>query len=145
MHKATSGVEFSLNKVMYRQTDGVAVGSPLGLVLANIFVGFYEQRLPLDDSTVILLYKRYVDDTFSLNISVDYSQKFLTMLNSLHPALQFSWEQEQDGRLPFLDNWVTFNLLVNQQIAPPNTVRQHLPDGIPDGTHFRRVNRRLIW
>ena len=27
---------------MYRQTDGVEVGSPLGQVLANIFVGYYE-------------------------------------------------------------------------------------------------------
>ena len=33
---ATSGVEFSFNDIMYKQTDGVAMGSPLGPALANI-------------------------------------------------------------------------------------------------------------
>ena len=35
---ATSSVEFSFNNTMYKQTDGVAMGSPLGPDLANIFV-----------------------------------------------------------------------------------------------------------
>ena len=41
----TSGVEFSFNDIIYKQTDGVAMGSPLGPVLANIFVRFYEEKL----------------------------------------------------------------------------------------------------
>ena len=43
LRKVTTGVEFSFDGVMYRQTDGVAMGSPLGPVLANIFVGFHEE------------------------------------------------------------------------------------------------------
>ena len=39
---ATSGVAFSFNNTMYRQTDGIAMSSPLGPVLANIFVGYNE-------------------------------------------------------------------------------------------------------
>ena len=42
---ATQRVEFSLNNQMYKQLDGVAMGSPLGPPLANIFVGFHESRL----------------------------------------------------------------------------------------------------
>ena len=38
MQTATSSVEFSFNDSMYRQTDDVAMGSPLGPALANIFV-----------------------------------------------------------------------------------------------------------
>lgn len=34
---ATERVEFSFNSVMLRQIDGVAMGSPLGPVLANIY------------------------------------------------------------------------------------------------------------
>ena len=45
MRIATRGVEFSFNNFMYKQIDGVAMGSPLGPALANIFVGFYEQKL----------------------------------------------------------------------------------------------------
>ena len=36
MLMVTSGVEFSFDDIMYRQIDGVAMGSPLGPVLANI-------------------------------------------------------------------------------------------------------------
>ena len=45
MKSATSGVEFNFNDIMYKQTDGVAIGSPLGPALTNIFVGFYEEKL----------------------------------------------------------------------------------------------------
>ena len=42
MHLATSSVEFSFNNNMHRQIDGVAMSSPLGPALANIFVGYQE-------------------------------------------------------------------------------------------------------
>ena len=40
MKSATSSDDF-----MYKQTDGVAMRSPLGPALAHIFVGYYEEKL----------------------------------------------------------------------------------------------------
>ena len=45
MKSATSSVEFSFNNTMYKQTDGVAMESPLAPALANIFVVHYEKKL----------------------------------------------------------------------------------------------------
>ena len=43
----TKSVSFSFNETMFRQIEGVSMGSPLGPILANIFVGFHERR-PFD-------------------------------------------------------------------------------------------------
>ena len=65
MEAATRSVEFSFNNEMYQQKDGVAMGSPLGPALANIFVGFHEERL-FDYDQKPGVYFRYVDDTYTL-------------------------------------------------------------------------------
>ena len=64
MQTATSSVEFSFNNIMHRQIDGVAMDSPLGPSLANIFVGYYEALL-FKRVNKPLMYYRYVDDTFA--------------------------------------------------------------------------------
>ena len=52
MRLATEEVEFSFNNTLYRQIDGIAMGSPLGPTLANIFMGYLEYRiLPEFDSS----------------------------------------------------------------------------------------------
>ena len=63
MRLATSSTEFSINEQMYCQKDGVAMGSPLGPILANIFMGFLEMKY-MKDNKKPLLYYRYVDDCF---------------------------------------------------------------------------------
>lgn len=65
MQFATMSVEFSFNNFMYRQIDGVAMCSPLGPALANIFAGFYESSLFTYDNAPSMC-RRYVDDTSCL-------------------------------------------------------------------------------
>ena len=102
LQKCTVGVEFSFNNLMYRQVDGVAMGSPLGPILANVFLGYCETRIAPDEWPE--LYRRYVDDTFSLfSGGKAEALKFLARLNSLHPSLQFTMESEDEGKLPFMD------------------------------------------
>ena len=51
--------EFSFNFYIYKQIDGVAMGSPLGSILANIFVGYFEPMLfykfPISKDHIVLL------------------------------------------------------------------------------------------
>ena len=99
--KATTEVEFSFNDTMYRQVDGVAMGSPLGPILANVFVGYCEDAV--EDDQWPLYYDRFVDDTFSIFTSEEKSVEFFNTLNNLHPSLRFTVECEKDGVLPFMD------------------------------------------
>ena len=99
---ATRGVEFSFNNQMYKQLDGVAMGSPLGPALANIFVGFHESRL-FNNTIKPGVYFRYVDDTFVIFGSELECDRFHVNLNQLHPALNFTVEKEQNNSLNFLD------------------------------------------
>ena len=99
---ATRGVEFSFNNQMYKQLHGVAMGSPLGPGLANIFVGFYESRR-FDNTAKPGVYARYVDDRFVIFGSELDCDHFQEKLNLLHPALTFTIEKEQNNSLHFLN------------------------------------------
>ena len=54
---------------MYRQIDGVAMGSPLGVLFANFYMGTIEEELMETDRPSI--YCRYVDDIFVRFRNVD--------------------------------------------------------------------------
>ena len=88
----------------YDQIDGVAMGSPLGPVLANLFMGFHEKKW-LSDFTysIVLLYRRYVDDIICLFYCENDAIKFFDFLSTRHPNIKFTFEKQVDGKLAFLD------------------------------------------
>lgn len=98
-------VQFSFDNKLYVQSDGVAMGSPLGPVLSNIFLGFLETHLLANDiNRLTVSYSRFVDDTFVIVRSLKDSESLLSILNSVHPNLSFTIESEQASfGLPFLD------------------------------------------
>ena len=102
MTAATSCVKFSFKNIMFRQIDGVAMGSPLGPALANIVVGDYEYKLFASNSKTVL-YQKYVVDILSIFTTEKQCNQFFAVLNSLHPSLRFAVEKEKDRMLPFLD------------------------------------------
>ena len=95
-------VSFSFNDIMYRQINGILMGSPLGHILVNIFVGFHKRQL-LEKFPKPNVYLHYVDDTFVSFSSRSEALKFFPKLNNLQLSLAFTMEEEKNNTLPFLD------------------------------------------
>ena len=89
---------------VYRQVDGVAMGSPLAPTLANLFMAHHEQTWTQSQHAP-LTYFRYVDDIFCIfegSVENEQHSKFLEHLNSRHENLTFTIDVEP-STLPFLD------------------------------------------
>ena len=98
----TKNVHFSYNGDIYTQADGVAMGSPLGPVLPGIFMVELERTILPTLREHVRSWKRYVDGTISY-IKEEPIEHVLSKLNGYHNNIEFTYEIEQDGKLPFLD------------------------------------------
>ena len=76
--------------------------SPLGPILANIFVRFEERHL-FERFSKPFIYLRYVDNTFSSFRSPNDALLFFNKLNELNTSLTFTMEEENNNKLPFLE------------------------------------------
>ena len=97
LHKRTSMtikqiislLEFCLNSTSfmfqgqhYQQMEGAAMGSPLSLIVANIFMEHFEKQALESAPHPSSLWKRYVDDTFVI-LETSYKEEFFHHINSL--------------------------------------------------------------
>ena len=108
MHMATQGF-FLYNHSLYKQIDGVTMGSPLGPTLANFFMAHMENKLlekQCDHNPK--LYLRYIDDIFAVFQTKQSCTEFLKLLNSQHPNINFTLEN-CTKTLPFLDVEIEIN------------------------------------
>ncbi|XP_076038560.1 uncharacterized protein LOC143023821 [Oratosquilla oratoria] len=89
---------------MYKQINGVAMGSPLGVLFANFFMGTIETELLAEARPSI--YCRYVDDIF---VRVRDQRELQNLKTRFIRAsgLNFIYEEANNGHLPFLDALVT--------------------------------------
>ncbi|XP_050559861.1 uncharacterized protein LOC118265684 [Spodoptera frugiperda] len=84
--------------------DGVAMGSPVAPVVANIWMEHFEQLAISTATTSIKLWKRYVDDVFCIIEGGEQEVKVcLAHLNNMHAKINFTYELENERTLPFLD------------------------------------------
>ncbi|KAL9951258.1 hypothetical protein ACROYT_G043894, partial [Oculina patagonica] len=105
---ATSNQLFQFNGQLYEQIDGVAMGSPLGPLMANVFMCHLEEKLTCDDK-MPSFYRRYVDDTLARMPSTEAATEFLTTLNGLHPNLSFTMELPVNNKIPFIGMDIIMN------------------------------------
>ena len=98
----TENVPFTFNNEIHQQRDGVAMGSPLGPVLGGIIMVELENSIVSKLNSHLQFWKRYVDDTLTI-VKEGSINHLLQQLNSFHPKIQFTFEIESSGRIPFLD------------------------------------------
>lgn len=92
-------VVFSTHQGYFKQVDGVAMGSPVGPLLANVFMSKFDKDLGLFSP----FYYRYVDDILRTMLKGG-EEYLLNFANTMHPNLKFTLESEDnDGGLSFLD------------------------------------------
>ena len=89
---------------LIEQVDGVAMGSPLGLTLANAFLVQFEknwlQNCPFDLKPYY--YRRYVDDIFVFFTSTKHLKAFQNFLNGQQANIPFTIEIEKQNRMSIL-------------------------------------------
>ena len=107
---ATSETHFLFKGEYYDQIDGVAMGSPLAPVLANLFMSFHENDWFKNyKGNSPKFYKRYVDDIFAIFEIEKDSDNFLQYLNTRHTNIKFTTEKQNNNRLSFLDVQIDTN------------------------------------
>ena len=78
------------------------MGSPLGPIIADIFMVELERNLLPMLPQYMTSWKRYIDDTISY-VKVDCIENVLNTLNSFHANISFTYEQECDSMISFLE------------------------------------------
>ena len=99
--KTCSQSIFCFNNQVFKQIDGLSMGSPLAPLLANWFVSKLETGLLNEIQPK--MYTRYVDDIFTIFSNEEMANEFNQKLNTLHQDLVFTMETCTSGKLPFLD------------------------------------------
>ena len=94
---------FSFKGEFYYPADGVAMRSPILLVVANLFMEELEEeamKIAKQKGFAPRSWDRYADDVFSV-IKKSNVESILEHLNKQDPNIRFTTEEEQNNELPF--------------------------------------------
>jgi peptide-methionine (R)-S-oxide reductase len=125
---------FEFNGKLYIQISGTSMGSKIGPQFANIFMHWLETKHLPNAPVKPLLWKRYIDDVFSVFQCSDSDlQDFTKWLNDLHPTIKFTVESSTHG-VPFLDTFVSIrgDRLITKPHTKPTDTKQYL---LPSSCH----------
>nr|VZI38289.1 unnamed protein product [Spirometra erinaceieuropaei] len=95
---------FTFDGRTYEQIKGTPMGSAISSLVAELVVQELEKIAFSHYKPAF--WRRHVDDTFVI-IEKDMPSGFQGLLNSIFPDIQFTSENEEDDKLPFLDVLVT--------------------------------------
>ena len=78
------------------------MGCLVSAVVDNLYMEFFEELALETAPTTPRVCKRYVDDTFCI-LRKGSIEELLHHLNGVRPTIKFTLEQEEDGKIPFLN------------------------------------------
>ena len=97
---------FQFNGKDFLQTHGTAMGTKTAVSFANIFMAKIETAIIDQHSTKPLLWKRYIDDVFSLwDTNREEINNFIKHANNYHPTIKFTADIS-DKEIIFLDTCI---------------------------------------
>jgi len=84
---AVCNIPFRFIDKLYIQIDGVAMGSPLGPLLADIFMSNLELKLNRFSTNKPQIWIRYIDNIFCIFKKQQNIDDFLRRINKWHPNI----------------------------------------------------------
>ncbi|UYV84528.1 K02A2.6-like [Cordylochernes scorpioides] len=84
------------------QIRGSPMGSPLSSPLAEIVMSTLDTWIQQQFTPGIHIWRRYIDDILCI-CETEQENSILSVLNSFHPDISFSFESEANNVIPFLD------------------------------------------
>ena len=97
---------FQFNGKHYLQTHGTAMGTKMAVAFANIFMSAVETKITRLRPNKPPVWKRYIDDIFSLwSIDKKSIGSFIELANNYHPTIKFTAEIS-DIEITFLDTCI---------------------------------------
>ncbi|VDQ01712.1 unnamed protein product [Trichobilharzia regenti] len=102
----TENIRSTFQEKAYKQIDGVVMGSPLGPLLADIFMSKLQKQMQgmLGE---FMLYKRHLNDTLIIGNNSKSIENFITLFNHMHPNIRMTSELESNNKLGFMDITMT--------------------------------------
>ncbi|XP_021964253.1 uncharacterized protein LOC110859600 [Folsomia candida] len=96
-----SSTYFQYKDMYFHQKGGTAMGSPISPIVAELFLQMLEMKI-IHQNRDIRFWRRFVDDAFIIAKGRKL-KSILDKLNNFNPAIEFTLEEEKNGKLAFLD------------------------------------------
>ena len=108
LETSTKETHFIFDKNIYIQKNGIAMGSSLGPLFADIYMNYLESKLmPKLKENGLLFWRRFVDDTFTILRKDADIAKLIEILNSFDTEIIYTSEEETNNSIAFLDILIT--------------------------------------
>ena len=105
----------------FLQTHGTAMGTKTAVSFANIFMAKIETAIIDQHSAKPLVWKRYIDDMFSLwDTNREEINNFIKHANNYHPTIKFTADIS-DKEITFLDTCIYKGARFEKKIYPWHT------------------------